>query len=365
MTLEPFEQAPAPSDAGAAHERPRPRGLEKRDAQAPPPGSTPEGTAPIQLSFDRIQAIGVRTSSATVRDTNVTTRVYAVLEAPEQGASEVHVRTPGFVESVIVDQTGGRVVAGQPLFLFYAPAIYEAEKELLATRRWAADGGDLMTDAAQTKLSLLGVASSEIDAIIKGGAPKRAVTVVAPRGGWVMKKSVTVGSYVTPEMVLYAIQDLSRLFVIANVFQSDRDAAVLGARATFHPARASARARQGRIDLVYPSVDPDARTTRVRMQIDNPDNELLPGEYGIVELVSAERKMTMVPRDAVVNTGTQTYVFVDEGNGRFSPRTVITGPEERDDIAIEAGIAPGERVVSSATFLIDSESRLQASLAGR
>ena len=342
MTLEPFEEGPV--DAGKPTEK------------------TPVGTTPIQLSFDRVQAIGVRTAVATSREVNHPIRVSAIVEAPEQGVSEVHVRTPGFVESVAVNQTGVAVRAGQPLFYFYAPAIFEAEQELLASRRWTGDAGDPIWNAARTKLELLGMQPSEIDEIQRTGKPKRGVTVTAPNGGYVVKKGVTLGSYVTPEAVLYEVQDLSRVFVIANVFQPDIDAIHVGTTGTFRSSRSPERAQKAQVDLVYPSVSADARTTRVRMQLDNADKSLSPGEYGTVELAARARKLTMVPRDAVVNTGTQTYVFIDEGVGRYSPRLVALGEEDGGEVAILSGLEPGERVVSGATFLIDSESRLQASV---
>ncbi len=342
MTLEPFEEGPL--DAGK------------------PTDKTPVGATPIQLSLDRIQAIGVRTAVAASREVTHAARISAIIEAPEQGASEVHVRTPGFVESVAVNQTGIAVRAGQPLFYFYAPSIFEAEQELLASRRWTSDGGDPISNAARTKLELLGMQPSEIDEIQSTGKPKRDIAVIAPKGGYVVKKGLTLGSYVTPEAVLYELQDLSRVFVIANVFQPDLGAIHVGASATFRSSREPERARKAEVDLVYPSVSADARTTRVRLQLDNADKSLLPGEYGTVELAASARKLTMVPRDAVVNTGTQTYVFVDEGGGHYSPRLVVLGEEDGEQIAIQSGVEPGDRVVSGATFLIDSESRLQASV---
>lgn len=363
MTLEPIPAEPPKSDAGAplADGSARHAGHAAQGNAPADAGATPAGVTPIQLSFDRVQAIGVRTSVAALREMKHTTRVTAIVEAPEQGASEVHVRTPGFVETLVVNQTGIAVGAGQTLFLFYGPAIFEAEQELVAARRWS-DAGDPTSNAARTKLGLLGVQTSEIDDVERTGVAKRAVAVVAPKAGYVVKKGVTLGSYVTPDMVLYSVQDLSRVFVIANVFQGDLGAATVGTAGTFRPNRTPDRAIAGRVDLVYPSVSADARTTRVRMQVDNPDRRLLPGEYGIVELASQQHTMTMVPRDAVIDTGTQTYVFVDDGGGRFTPRTVVLGREEGDQIAIEAGVTAGERVVSGATFLIDSESRLQASI---
>lgn len=373
MTLEPFEVGPMPAAGNdAGHHRATTPGANRPDAgPEPEPGSVPAGTTPIQLSFDRVQSIGVRTALATTHEMSHTTRVTAVVEAPEQGASEVHVRTPGFVESIAVNQTGVAVSVGQPLFSFYSPAIFETEQEVLALGKWT-DGGDSMSTTARTKLELLGVSAADSDEIGRTGKAKRAVAVVAPKNGYVVKKSITLGSYVTPEMVLYELQDLSRVYVVASVFQKDRDVAIVGASGTFHPSsRAPDESIVGKVDLVYPNVGADARTTRVRMQVDNPGRKLLPGDYGVVEFAArtatttTTTTMTMVPRDAVVSTGRQTYVFVDEGSGRFTPKIVVLGSEDGDRVSIEAGLSPGERVVSGATFLLDSESRLQASVSAQ
>jgi membrane fusion protein, copper/silver efflux system len=322
------------------------------DAMAPP------GTAPITLSLDRIQAIGVRTALVEEGAASSALRVTAVIQPPEQGTAEVHVRTPGFVEAVHVDQTGRQVGAGQAMIALYSPEIFQAQHELVAMRAW-----DAAPNASRTKLELLGMSAAEIDRVIAKREPVRAIAVVAPRGGYVTKKNVVLGSYVTPEMVLYEIQDLSRVYVVADVFLRDLPHVAIGAEARFVPTGRPNDARTGKIDLVYPLVSSDSRTRRVRMQVGNdPGKPVAPGEYGFLEITAPSRHAVTIPRDALVDTGASTYVFVVEGEGRFVPRTVVTSGTDGERIVIADGLETGERVVSGATFLIDSESRLSASV---
>jgi Cu(I)/Ag(I) efflux system membrane fusion protein len=326
------------------------------DAGAPP------GTVPITLSLDRIQAIGVRTALVEEGASASMLRVTASVQPTEQGTAEVHTRTPGFVESISVNQTGEAVGSGQRLLSLYSPEVLQAENELLTVRRWNGDAGATAT-AARTKLELLGMAPADIDQVITTGQPIRAFPIVAPRGGYVTKKNVVLGSYVTPEMVLYELQDLSRVYIVGDVFLRDLSYVAVGQAATFHQGGASGKTVSGKIDLVYPVVNAEARTRRVRMQVTNAGRALTPGDYGMLEIATSGRKMLLVPRDALIDSGTATYVFVVEGEGHFVPRTVVTSGLEGERIAIAEGLKAGERVVSGATFLIDSESRLQATLA--
>jgi Cu(I)/Ag(I) efflux system membrane fusion protein len=243
--------------------------------------------------------------------------------------------------------------------------VLQAENELLTVRRWGGDAGATAA-AARTKLELLGMAAADIDQIVTTGQPIRAFPVVAPRGGFVTKKNVVLGSYVTPEMVLYELQDLSRVYIVGDVFLRDLSYVAVGQAATFHQGGASGKTVNGKIDLVYPVVNAEARTRRVRMQVTNAGRALTPGDYGMLEIATSGRKMLVVPRDALIDSGTATYVFVvAEGGegGHFVPRMVVTAGLEGERIAIAEGLHAGERVVSGATFLIDSESRLQATLA--
>jgi membrane fusion protein, copper/silver efflux system len=327
------------------------------------PGATPPGTTTVDLALDRVQAIGVRTAVAEERDAGRALRVTAVVTAPEQGAAEVHVRSAGFVEAIHVDQSGMKVRAGQPMLALYSAEILQAQNELLATRGWGADGGS-MTVSARRKLELLGMSQGDIDRVVARGEPLRAITITTPRGGYVTKKNVVLGSYVTPETTLYEVQDLSTVYVVADVFLPDVPYVKVGSEARFVPARDSERAATGRVDLVYPVVNPEARTRRIRMQIRNEGGvAYTPGEYGMLELTAAPRRRVSIPSDALVDTGTATYVFVVAGEGRFVPRAVSVAGTDRDRVFIEGGLSPGERVVSGATFLVDAESRLRASIA--
>jgi Cu(I)/Ag(I) efflux system membrane fusion protein len=328
----------------------------------------PAGTVPITLSLDRVQAIGVRTALVEEGASASVLRVTASVQPTEQGTAEVHTRTAGFVESINIAQTGEPVGAGQRLLSLYSPEVLQAENELLAVRRWGADAGATAT-AARTKLELLGMAPADIDQVVTTGQPIRACPIVAPRAGFVTKKNVVLGSYVTPEMVLYELQDLSRVYVVGDVFLRDLSYVAVGQAATFLQAGSSGKTVNGKIDLVYPVVNAEARTRRVRMQVTNAGRALTPGDYGMLEIATSGRKMLVVPRDALIDSGTATYVFVVEGaeggdrGQHFVPRTVVTSGLEGERIAIAEGLHAGERVVSGATFLIDSESRLQATLA--
>jgi Cu(I)/Ag(I) efflux system membrane fusion protein len=369
MTLEPIAaergtKAPAPAATPApAASAPAPTG----DA-----GATPPGTTSITLSLDRIQSIGVRTAVAERGALESSVRATAVVMAPEQGVAEVHVRVPGFVETIAVAQTGVAVRAGQPLLTLYSPELLQAENELLTTRKWttpAAGPGDAgsTSSAARHKLELLGMGPAEIDRMLEKGEALRAITIVAPRAGFVTKKAVVQGSYVTPETALYEIQDLSSVWIVADLFLADAPSVAIGTAGTFRPTGRPELSATGKIDLVYPALNAEARTRRVRMQLENDGGKrYAPGEYGVLELASGSRQTVTVPRDALIDTGTSTYVFVVEPNGRFVPRTVVTrgaDGSDADRLVIDAGVAVGERVVSGATFLIDSESRLQASIA--
>lgn len=327
-------------------------------------GSVPPGTTPVTLALDRIQSIGVRTAVAEDRAGASNLRVTAIVMPPEQGVSEVHVHTPGFVEAMHVDQTGVAVRAGQPMVSVYSPEILQAENELLATSQWAGDAGASSTSSARRKLELLGMEPAEIERVLTKREAIRAITVAAPRGGFVTKKNVVLGSYVTPEMALFEIQDLSKVYVVADVFLADVGSVAVGAEGRFIPTGHPDRAAIAKVDLVYPLANAEARTRRVRMQIKNDATKAYaPGEYGIVELVVGSRRGVSIPRDALIDTGTSSYVFVVEPEGRFVPRVVAVGGSDADRIFVGSGLTAGERVVSGATFLIDSESRLQASIA--
>jgi Cu(I)/Ag(I) efflux system membrane fusion protein len=324
-------------------------------------GSVPNRAA-VTLSFDRVQAIGVKVATAVSRELSLATRITASVAAPEQGAASVHTRSPGYVERIRVQETGVKVTKGQELVAIYSPEIYQAQAELLAARGWgSADSG--VSSPARQKLELLGMSGADIDRVLATGKPVRAVSIVAPTSGYVAKKNVVLGSFVTPEMDLYEIVDLSRVYILADVPEGALGTIKEGTVGRFTKQGEGAEPIEAKVDLIYPSLNLEARTTRVRMVVKNTKLALRPGEFGVVEFATAPRRALVVPRDAVVDTGARTYVYVEGGNGRYTPRSVVVGAEAPPEVEIIEGLSPGERVVSGATFMIDSESALQASVA--
>jgi len=345
-----------------------PRAVERGASAAPPPSaSMPAGTAEVTLALNRAQSIGVRTALAEAESEGRALRAPAVVEAPESGVAVVHARAPGFVERILVKETGVKVTAGQPLAAFYSPEIYQAELELVTVRSWgAAAKGTGTENNVRTKLRLFGVNESTIDRIAQQGEPERTLSLVSPIAGYVSKKNVVLGSFVTPEVPLFEIVDLSKVYIIASLYDTEREHVDVGTEARFRPADDPDRLFVAKVDLVYPTVDPSARTTRVRLQVKTTDASLLPGAYGNVEFAATGGAAVTVPRDAVVDTGREVYVFVVEGSGHYVPRRVDLGPETAGDrVVVRRGLSAKQEVVSGATFLIDSESRLRAALAPR
>ena len=334
--------------------------------------SPPPGVVPVVLSLERQQLIGMTTALVVRRTLGQQLRVPGVVEAPENAAAQVHVRTPGFLERVEVRQSGVRVARGQTLAWIYAPEIYQAQQELLTARRWAGapaeaglmeSGPNDVLQAARRRLQFLGLADGDIDEVLRRGAAMRAVPIRAPIGGYVTRYAAVLGQYATPEMALYELSDLSRVWIVASLYERDLARISRGSAAQFVAAGESAPPVAARVDLIEPSVGAETRTARVRLSVPNPAMRLRPGQYGDVTFALPGASSLVVPRDAVADTGVAQYAFVDAGGGRFEPRRVRTGVLLGDDLEVIDGLREGERVVARGSFMVDSESRLQAALA--
>ena len=320
----------------------------------------PPGTAPLQLGLDRLQAIGVRTAPVVALDRVPTLRAPASLQLAERGAAEVHVRAAGFLEKILVSETGVRVHKGQHLADLYSPEIYQAQTELLAARGWSEGAGGNALAAARQRLELLGMSRPAIERVVRSGKPTRTVEIEAPAAGVIVARSAVLGAYATPETTLYEIRDRDTLYVIAEVPAGRAEAITPGARARLTIPTRPEFSRELTVDLVYPELDTEARSFRVRLTVDDPT--LRAGEYGLVDFALPARHVLAVPRDALVATGSATHVFVDRGGGRLEPRHVEVGDVFDEQVEIRSGLTADERVVAGATFLVDAESRLRAAL---
>ena len=325
-----------------------------------PAAAWPPGTADLHLGLDRLQAIGVRTAEARLVELAPTLRAPAVLQLAEEGAAQVHARAAGFIEKIAVTETGVTVHRGQRLLDLYSPEIYQAQTELLAARGWSGGAGSSAQAAARQRLELLGMSSAAIDRMLATGKPARTVALEAPAAGVVVARTAVLGAYVTPESALYELRSKSRLYVIAEVPAGRGEHLTRGDKATLTLTTRPNFSKDLTVDLVYPELDPAARSFRVRLTLE--DSDLRAGEYATVTFPLKPRRVVAVPRDALVATGESTHVFIDHGDGHLEPRTVKTGDLSGELVEITTGVDPGERVVAGATFLIDAESRLRAAL---
>ncbi len=332
---------------------------DRKSPRAEPLDNTPPETEPVQLALDRVQAIGVRTAVALSRAVTPTLQVTAVAQAPEAGRSEVHVRAPSFIEQVLVAETGQFVRKGEPLALVYSPEIIAMQGEVLAAGQWA----DRTARAAvRQRLALYGLSDAEMDALFREGKPRRLLTLRAPQDGVVVARVAVPGGYAMPDVALYVLQDLRTLWL---------ELAVPQALAPQLPPGLVVNAQLDGVtspvvavlDRVLPEIDAERRTARVRFRVATPPPALLPGAWLRVGLPSGPpHAAVLVPRDAVIDTGHAQYVYLAVAGGWYLPRTVEVGELYGESREIRSGVSVGEMVVASGAFLIDAESRMQASV---
>jgi Cu(I)/Ag(I) efflux system membrane fusion protein len=316
--------------------------------------------------------IGVATSAVVRQSLGDRLRVPGVVSSPETGFAQVRVRASGFVERVAVRQTGVHVTRGQTLVWIYSPEIYRAQEELLAAARWNEGAGAAGTPAAgaaelgaaaRRGLELLGLSNADIEEILRSGRPMRAIPVRAPISGFVTRFNAVLGFRADPEMVLYELADLSTVWVVASVYERDIGHIRVGMAARFAVTGQTTAPVEARVALIEPQLDEGTRTSRVRLVLSNRDLTLRPGQFGEVNFELPATEGLLVPRDAVIRTGEHDYVYVATAGDHFEPRIVRTGLALGDRVQILEGVAVGDQVVTRGSFMLDSESRLQASLA--
>lgn len=363
MALEPI-----PDDLGAHGAHEEHAGAEGASPPEAVPGEAPAGTSPVMLTTERRQASGIAVASVTRRARPSLVRWPAVVEPLEGARTEVRVRTDAFVERVVVGESGARVRRGQILAWVYAPEIVRAQEELLAARRWAgteprAPGAGIDAAAAR-RLELLGVPRAEVAAIARDGEVRRLLPLRATSTGTVTAFGAALGTYASPDAVLYEITDYARVRVVATVLARAELARAAEGTARFVSLGAEAM-RPLELELLEPTLEEGSRGARARFVADNADGALRVGDVGEVVVEAGAVDALWVPRDAVIDRGRERYVFVEAGAGLFEPRVVTAGAIVGDEREILAGLAAGERVVVRGGFVLDSESRLAAALSPR
>lgn len=352
--------------------QPAPANTSAAPAPAAPASSEPT-LAPVQLSPQRLQSIGVKLGR--VQRKEVATEISAAgnVALDETRLSYVQVRFPGFIQRVFVGATYQYVRQSQPLFTVYSPDIVATEREYLVAKRnqkevarstipGVASGAASLLEAAVERLKQWQVPQSEIDRLQSTGEVGQEIEIDSPVSGYITERKAYPSTAVQPDMRLYAITDLSTVWVNAQVFQNDLGQVKVGAPASITADTYPGRALTGRVDFIYPDVDMATRTARVRVVLQNPDPPLSPGMFVKVSLKSPMGEQLIIPASGVLQSGTRQIAFVDRGDGYLEPREVQLGTRVGDDFVVLKGLKAGEQIVTSANFLIDSESQLQASL---
>lgn len=342
---------------------------ESYEAVAP---TAPAGA--VFISAARQQLIGVRTTEATHRTVERGIRTVGTLAVDETRQAQVHTKIAGWAERVSVDFVGKPVRRGQTLFSIYSPELVATQKEYLlalrARREFAAsefaetrDSGERLVAAARERLKLWDVSDAQLARLEQGGEVQRTLTIASPVSGILTERNVFPGQYVTPELMAFKIADLSGVWAIGEVFEYELPFIKLGQTVTVEfPYGQGAKPLSGKVAFIYPEVDPQTRRGRIRVDFPNPGLAFKPGTFVTLVIGAPAEMALVVPREAVIDTGTKQYVILAKEGGYFEPREVTVGTPAGDDYPVVDGLSPGDRVVTSAQFLIDSETNLQAAM---
>lgn len=323
----------------------------------------------VRLTAAQIQEFGVTLGSAEMRALDNEVRTVGIVNFDETRMAQVAPKFGGFIERLHVNFTGQPVRRGQPLMEIYSPELVAAQEELLLGARLDADLGASaipgvsgnsadLAQVARRRLQLWDISDAQINQLLETGRVRRTLTLYAPASGIVVEKSALEGQAVQPGQTLYTIADLSEVWVEAEIREADAGSVQEGSSARVEFAASPGRSIPGRVEYVYPTMQSEARTLKARVAIPNPDGRIKPGMYATVRLSSPSRSALTVPSSALVYTGERTVVFVEMGGGELMPQEVEVGRVAGEFTETLSGIEPGQRVVTSAQYILDSESNM-------
>ncbi len=344
-------------------------------AQAPQQEQAAEEEPPtIEIPTEKQQMIGVKTVEVSVRPLSKVIRTVGLIEYDERRLATVNTKFEGWVEKLYVDYNGKYVKKGEPLADMYSPELVATQQEFINLVKWAGQGrdvkseqvgkmlikdADVMIEAAKQRLRLWDISEAQIKKIGETGKPIRTLTLYSPVSGYVVQKTALKGMKVMPGEKLFDLADLSTLWVIADIYESELAMVKPGERAKISLSYFPDKEFSSRVDYVYPSISGTTRSAKVRFEIPNYGGRLKPQMYTNIEVKIDLGKRLSIPDEAVMDTGTRQVVYVDRGEGNFEPREVSLGVRAEGMREVVKGLKAGEKVASSATFLIDSEAQLK------
>jgi Cu(I)/Ag(I) efflux system membrane fusion protein/cobalt-zinc-cadmium efflux system membrane fusion protein len=362
---------PGAAKTNAATPQPPDSGPSASSQLAAPETETP--LAPIQLSPGRLQSIGVRTGQVQQKNVEDEIRTTGNVAVDETRLAYVQVRFSGYIQKVFADATYQYIRKGQPLFTIYSPDLAATEREYLIARQnqqqvaastvpGVASSAAALVQAAADRLKQWGIPEQEISRLESTGQVEQELEIDSPVSGYITEREALPNKYVQPDTRLYTMADLSTVWVFAQVFQNDLGRVRGGAPAALTVDTYPGRTFPGRVDFIYPDIDPATRTARTRLVFPNPGLTLTPGMFVNVDLKLPMGRQLVIPASGVLQSGTRQIAFVDQGDGNLEPREIELGARVGDEFIVLKGLKAGERIVTSANFLIDSESQLQAAL---
>lgn len=314
----------------------------------------------VTISPTVVQNLGIRTVVA--EKTRLWRGIDTVgyVDYDESKVSHIHLRTEGWIERLVVESQGERVKKGEFLFDVYSPKLVNAQEELVTA---LATGNKGLIKASKERLSALGISASQINALARDKKVKQRIAIFAPQDGVVSELPVREGMFVQPSQKVMKLGDLSSVWLLAEVFERQSEWVKVGQPAEVSLSYIPGKTWDGKVEYIYPSLDPKTRTLKVRLRFDNPGEQLKPNMYANVKIYGGAKTDTIViPLEGLIRTGRHERVIIALGDGKFEAREVRAGIESGDYVEILHGLKAGEKIVTSGQFLIDSEASMRASL---
>ncbi|KAF0145701.1 MAG: hypothetical protein FD156_676 [Nitrospirae bacterium] len=331
-------------------------------------------TPTVEISLEKQQLIGVKITEVSVKPLRKIIRTVGRIEYDERRLGTVNTKIEGWIEKLYVDYTGRYVKKGEPLAEIYSPELVATQQEFLNVLKWAKQStesrgnkyspmiskdADAMVEAAKQRLRLWDISDAQIKKIEETGKPVRTLIIYSPVSGYIVQKMAIQGMRVMPGEKLFDVADLSTVWVVSDIYEYELSLIKTGQTAKISLSYLQGKEFSSTVDYIYPAISGETRTAKVRFTISNPSGQLKPQMFTNVEIKIDMGKRLAIPDDAVIDTGTRQIVYVDKGEGYFEPREVMLGLRAEGFSEVTMGLKAGEKVVSSATFLIDSESQLK------
>lgn len=369
----------SPPDSGSAMpgmNKPLEMSMPVRDAQ----GTAAQEDMPkvanlITIAPERLQTIGVKFQEAARRPLDKLIRTVGRVEIDERRVGRVNLKFEGWIEQLLVSAVGDHVGKGQRLFTIYSPDLVATQEEyLLALQSYrelgksefpeVSRGAKELLEATRRRLNLWDIKENHVLDLERTGTVLRTLPIHSPVTGTVIRMEARAGTFVTPGTELYFIADLSRIWIIADIYEYELPYIKIGQGASVALSYDPNTRLHGHVGFIYPTLDAKTRTVKVRFELENPGEKLKPEMYANVELKIPLGTKLVVPRNAVLETGERQVLFIHHGGGQLEWRSVALGAKAGDWLEVLEGVKEGEHVVTGANFLIDSESQLKAAVGG-